>query len=79
VAGGSLKQIAQDLGVSYPTVRQKLDRVIEALTTLRLDEQQFQLSVLDRLERGEITPQQAVQELRKIAGNPPMSPPLPPH
>ena len=70
VAGGSLKQIAQTLGVSYPTVRQKLDRVIATLTTLRLDEQGSQLEVIERLERGDISPQQAAQQLRQLAGNP---------
>ena len=73
VAGGSLKQIAQNLGVSYPTVRQKLDRVIEALTALRLGAHQSQNLIIDRLERGEISPQEAAQLLRQLAGNLPPS------
>jgi hypothetical protein len=31
LASGSLKQIAEQTGVSYPTVRSRLDKVIEAL------------------------------------------------
>lgn len=31
LAGGSLKEIAELAGVSYPTVRSRLDKVIEAL------------------------------------------------
>ena len=31
LSGGSLKQLAQHAGVSYPTVRSRLDRVIETL------------------------------------------------
>lgn len=31
LASGSLKQIAEQTGVSYPTVRNRLDKVIEAL------------------------------------------------
>ena len=31
LAGGNLKQIAEQAGVSYPTVRSRLDKVIEAL------------------------------------------------
>jgi hypothetical protein len=30
LAGGSLKEIAEQLGVSYPTVRSRLDKVIAA-------------------------------------------------
>jgi hypothetical protein len=31
LAGGNLKQIAEQAGVSYPTVRSRLDKVIDAL------------------------------------------------
>jgi hypothetical protein len=31
MAGGSLKEIAEQLGVSYPTVRNRLDKVMAAL------------------------------------------------
>lgn len=31
LSGGSLKQIAEQAGVSYPTVRSRLDRVIQTL------------------------------------------------
>jgi hypothetical protein len=32
LAGGNLKQMAEQAGVSYPTVRSRLDKVIEALS-----------------------------------------------
>ena len=32
LAGGSLKEIAKQAGVSYPTVRNRLDKVIEQLS-----------------------------------------------
>src|SRR3989304_8331252 len=31
LAGGTLKQMAEQAGVSYPTVRSRLDKVIDAL------------------------------------------------
>jgi len=34
LASGSLKQLAQDYEVSYPTIRQRLDRIIERVETL---------------------------------------------
>ena len=33
LAGGNLKEIAAQAGVSYPTVRSRLDKVIDALRT----------------------------------------------
>jgi hypothetical protein len=68
MAGGSLKQVATELGVSYPTVRQKLDRVISTLTALREADLQGQAEILDRLERGEINAQEAARALRQISG-----------
>lgn len=70
VAGGSLKQVSADLGVSYPTVRQKLDRVVGTLVALREADRMGQAEILDRLERGEIDPQEAVRALRLRSGNP---------
>lgn len=34
LASGSLKQLAEDYEVSYPTIRQRLDRIIERVQTL---------------------------------------------
>jgi hypothetical protein len=31
LSGGNLKEIAEQVGVSYPTIRSRLDKVIEAL------------------------------------------------
>src|SRR5439155_22837403 len=31
LAGGNLKEIAEQVGVSYPTIRSRLDKVIDAL------------------------------------------------
>ena len=31
LAGGNLKEIAEQVGVSYPTVRSRLDKIIESL------------------------------------------------
>ena len=39
LGGGSLKEIASQAGVSYPTVRSRLDRVIEALREVIAHEQ----------------------------------------
>ncbi len=34
LASGSLKQLAEDYRVSYPTIRQRLDRIIERIKLL---------------------------------------------
>jgi len=46
VASGSLKQLAKDYGVSYPTVRTRLDRLIEKVKIAESSEK------LDPFERS---------------------------
>jgi hypothetical protein len=49
LASGSLKQIAQDYGISYPTVRLRLDRLIEKI---KLYESHGKASHFEQLLRG---------------------------
>lgn len=66
VCGGSLKDVGQVLGISYPTVRSRLDQVIAALKALRGSTEATRLAVLERLERGEIGAKDAATELRLL-------------
>ena len=58
LASGSLKELAREYGVSYPTIRARLDRLIARLRGLqegrRPDAVVEQLA--DLLEAGELTP-----------------------
>lgn len=72
---GNIKEVEKELGISYPTVRSRLDSVIEALG-YRVDEDklgqdlhgesQRRQDILDALERGEISPQEAARQIRKL-------------
>ncbi|WP_010293323.1 DUF2089 domain-containing protein [Clostridium senegalense] len=68
---GSIKDVEKKLGVSYPTVRGKLDDVINALdlnTSFPEDEAYNKTSnnneILDMLENGKITAEEAMNLLR---------------
>nr|HPO60929.1 DUF2089 family protein [Exilispira sp.] len=66
---GNIKEVEKELGISYPTVRNKLDEVIEALgyTIEQKDDYQVKRKdVLARLERGEITSEEAIKMLKDI-------------
>jgi hypothetical protein len=60
---GSIKEMEQVFGVSYPTVKARLNRIAAALEFVELDPQPSRAEVLERLKRGEITADQAVAEL----------------
>lgn len=62
---GNIKEIEKELGVSYPTVRGKLENVIAALghssgPSASTDKKE----VLEKLAKGEITAEEAVKLLR---------------
>src|SRR6516162_9708644 len=60
---GSIKEMEQVFGVSYPTVKARLNRIAAALEFVELDPQPSRGEVLERLRRGEISADQAVAEL----------------
>lgn len=72
---GNIKEVEKELGISYPTVRSRLDSVIEALG-YRVEENiesqdiqgesQRRQEILEALERGEISVQEATRQIRKL-------------
>lgn len=65
---GSLKDLASVYGVSYPTIRSRLDRVIARLRELRAGRRPDPLSeyLAQLVERGELTPG-AARSIRDLA------------
>jgi hypothetical protein len=66
---GSIKEMERLFGISYPTVKNRLNRITEALSLGLMVENNpaptTQTEILDRLERGEISAEEAAEELRK--------------
>lgn len=63
---GNIKEIEKELGISYPTVRSKLENVIEALGYSVKDESRVdKKEVLSKLSAGEITAEEAVKLLKE--------------
>jgi len=60
---GSIKEMEATFGVSYPTVKARLNRIAASLELVELDPKPSRAEVLERLKRGEITADQAVTEL----------------
>jgi hypothetical protein len=60
---GSIKEMEQVFGVSYPTVKARLNRIAASLEFIETDPAPPREEVLERLARGEITADQAIAEL----------------
>ena len=70
---GMLNQMERELGISYPTVRTRLDALLEALELSPLKEKdeprkdksaEKKAKILDQLERGEITAEEAKAKIK---------------
>ena len=60
---GSIKEMEQVFGVSYPTVKARLNRIAASLEFVETDPSPGREDVLERLARGEITAERAIAEL----------------
>ncbi|MFI7131641.1 DUF2089 domain-containing protein [Nonomuraea sp. NPDC050153] len=60
---GSIKQMERIFGVSYPTIKSRLNRIAQMLDFVETDPAPSRAEVIDRLRRGEITAQEALSAL----------------
>lgn len=65
-SSGSLKAVAEKMGISYPTIRSRLNRVIEALEKEEEGERDIRNQILDQVEQGKISVDEAVRRLREL-------------
>src|ERR1700754_2438750 len=66
LAGGNLKEIAEQVGVSYPTVRSRLDKVIESLRQEIGKTQRIKGNVLDAVEPNKASSEVAARLIKGI-------------
>ena len=62
---GSIKQMEKLFGISYPTVKNRLNRIAQRFEFVEIDPPPPRSDVLDRLEKGEISAQDAIDLLKK--------------
>ena len=60
---GSIKEMEQVFGVSYPTIKARLNRIAAVLEFVDTNPTPLRSDVLDRLDRGEISAAEAIAEL----------------
>jgi hypothetical protein len=64
-AEGVIKEMERVFGVSYPTIKNRLARISGQLQFVESVPQTQKQEVLDSLERGEMTAQEAIETLSK--------------
>src|SRR5215831_5412368 len=58
---GSIKEMEQVFGVSYPTIKARLNRIASSLSFVETNPAPSRTEILDRLKRGEISAQGAIR------------------
>src|SRR5277367_1744414 len=66
LASGNLKEIAEQVGVSYPTIRSRLDKLIELLRAEIAKTQRVRGNVLDAVEPGKTNAEDAARLIKRI-------------
>ena len=66
LAGGNLKQIAEQAGVSYPTVRSRLDKVIDSLRQQIAETQEVRGTVLDAVSEDKRATDEAARIIKSV-------------
>ncbi len=62
---GSIKQMEKHFGVSYPTIKSRLNRIGSQLDFVKVESSTTSGEPLDRLAQGEISVDEAIKLLKK--------------
>jgi hypothetical protein len=63
---GSIKEMEQTFGVSYPTIKSRLNRIAGQLAFVETNPSPSRAEVLDRLKNGEIGAEEAIRALEAL-------------
>ena len=63
---GSIKEMERVFGVSYPTIKARLNRIAESLEFVDTNPTPSHAEILERLKRGEISADAAVRALEEL-------------
>jgi hypothetical protein len=63
---GSIKEMERVFGVSYPTIKSRLTRIADSLEFVETNPNPSKSEILERLRRGETTPEDAIREMEAL-------------
>jgi hypothetical protein len=69
LAGGNLKELALSLGISYPTVRKRVDDLIEELQALRAADERKIGDILQGIEAGTVPAAKGTRMIKELNGS----------
>lgn len=68
LSGGNLKVVAEAVGVSYPTLRKRVDEIIDAIERLQGEDGRRADEFLELVEDGKMTAEEAARRIGEMGG-----------
>ncbi len=66
--GGNLKEMAEDLHISYPTLKKRLKELSHALEQKKEDDEKKIEQILKDIELGKMNAEEGIRQIREING-----------
>lgn len=68
LCGGNLKELSEQVGISYPTLRKHINAMIEELSTLRDEDNNAIETILESIEQGGMKAEHGLRLIKEING-----------
>lgn len=68
LCGGNLKELTDVLEISYPTLRKRLDTVIEAMRSLKKEDEKEIGHILQQIEAGTLSAEKGLRQIKELNG-----------
>ena len=66
IHGGNLKKVAEEMEISYPTLKNRLDEVSAILKQESEELKKKRSEILDMIENGALTPEEGATQLEEL-------------
>lgn len=69
MSAGNLSRVSETMNVSYPTLRKRMDALIDRLSDLRRSDAERMEGMLTAVEKGEMDPEAAARLIEEMGGD----------
>ncbi len=64
--GGNLKKVAEELDISYPTLKNRLDEIAQIIREAEEKRKKQRVQILDELDRGQMSASEAASRIEDL-------------
>jgi hypothetical protein len=68
ICGGNLKELSEQVGISYPTLRKQINAMIEEIENLRTEDNRTVEAILEAIEKGSMKAEHGLRLIKEMNG-----------